>query len=179
MLPGMGLSAWGAHAACAEPGRHDQQRTLRSKVCFGLNVHENLNVTGGQSTGPWQPANAMLGVCIPLAFGEEKKCGGGLPRDPLADHLWPQAAARQSHAVEGPALPLGPGSTGAPARVAPVQGLLDAAGSAGLVSSSRRFSWLERCWRQLSLVWPRQGQRGCGVGGLATAESSGLCVSSY
>lgn len=52
-------------------------------------MHENLNVTGGQSPGPWQPANAMLGVCIPLAFGEEKKCSRGLPGDALTDHLWP------------------------------------------------------------------------------------------
>jgi len=28
----------------------------------------------------------MLGLCIPLAFREEKKHSGGLSRDPLADH---------------------------------------------------------------------------------------------
>lgn len=176
MLPRAGPSAWGAHAACAGPGRHDRQRMLRCKVCFGLNVHGNLNVTGEQSLGPWQPANAVLSVCIPLAFGEEKKCGGGLPEDPLADHLWPQAAARQSCAVEGLALPLGSGSTGAPAWAALVQSLLDVAIGAGRC----RPHGTSPGWNGAGVGPPccgHAGDREAAMWVVSTSESSGLCVS--
>lgn len=70
---------------------------VSTKVCFGLNVPEKLNVTGGQSPGPWQPADAVAvsaslpcnaGCLHPSGFwrGEDMGCGG-LPRDqhcPLA-----------------------------------------------------------------------------------------------
>lgn len=120
----------------------------------------------GQSPSPWQHAEAMLSVCIPLAFGEEKKCGEGLPGDlhhrPLVAPGWARAEP------------------------CPVQGLLDVAIGTGLVVSSRCFSWLSGIgspWRGHAgdgeaVVWVvSQHQRALGSTFLCIKYASGHCIS--
>lgn len=121
-------------------------------------MHKNLAVTGGQSPGRWQPANAMLSVCIPLAFGKEK-CGGVCPGDPLADHPWPLGLL-QGRAV------------------------LWRAGAApwlGLRLCRVCWTWLlawRWCHPRATAGWDGAGgscpHGGCGVDGPAAAASSGL-----